>query len=129
MNMIVKRRSDRIAEARLIKEAQIKKARTDSDEDFRTAAKLFTDTAIAIRKKMKELGTDKFNNFHAGFEECAELRADPLFMKSSEAQYLFGNLQGADSWLRHAADKLGEAYISPAHFFKAWELAGEYING
>lgn len=126
--MIVKRRSDRVAAANIVKAAQIKKARTDSDEDFRIAAKLFTDTAKMIRARMKELGSDKYEHFHAGFEECAYLRMDPLFKKDSEVQYLFGNLQGADSWLRHASDKLGEPYVSPAHFFKAWELAGEVIN-
>lgn len=125
MAMVVKRRADRLAEAAIIKKAQVKKARRSDTSDFEIAAKIFTDAAKAIRVKMKELGSDAYEHFHAGFEECAALRLDPIFVGSQEAQYLYGNLEGADRWLLHEADKLGQSYVSPAHFYKAWELAGE----
>lgn len=122
MSIIIQRRSDRVAAAQIVKQAQIKPATTDTDDDFKIAAKLFTDAAKALRAKMKELGSNDYDDFHAGFEECAALRADPIFVNSQDAQYLYGNLAGADSWLRHEASKLGQAYVSPAHFYKAWEL-------
>ena len=128
MAMIVKRRSERLFERNVSQQARVKVARTTDTKDFELAAKVFTDTAKAIRVKMKELGSDAYDNFHAGFEECAALRMDPLFVGSQEAQYLYGNLEGADRWLLHEADKLGQNYISPAHFYEAWRLAGEPLK-
>jgi len=128
MGMAITRRMDRIAEARIIKQAQIKQARTTDTRDFEFAAKIFTDAAKALRNKMKELGSNDYDHFHAGFDECIILRQDPLFINSQEAQYLYGNIEGANSFMRHEADKLGQAYISPAHFYKAWELAGEPLK-
>ena len=126
--MIVKRVEDRISERRIIKEAQIKPARSTDTTDFEYAAKIFTDAAKALRAKMKELGSNNYEHFHAGFDECIILRQDPLFVNSQEAQYLYGNIEGANSFMRHEADKLGQAYVSPAHFYRAWELAGEPLK-
>jgi len=128
MSMVITRRASRAAAARIVKEAQVKPARTTDTADFELAARLFTDAAKAIRAKMKELGSDAYEHFHAGFDECAILRADPIFANSQEAQYLYGNLEGADRFLLHEADKLGQEYISPNHFYKAWELAGEPLR-
>lgn len=124
MSIVIKRRATRVAEAKLIKTAQVKKARTTSEDDFNIAAKKFVEAAKGIRAVMKKLGSNKYEKFFGGFEECDALLQDPLYVKSQEAQYRYQLLLGADQWLKHEADKLGADFVSPKHFYKAWERFG-----
>lgn len=124
--MIVKRRSDRVAAAKIVKEAQIKKARTLSVADFKMVAKKFCSAVHLLRNAMKSVGSKDFSNydqFFGGFEQCDIMLQDPLYWKSTDAQRYYTLLMGANDWLKHEADKLGEMYVSPNHFYYAWWVA------
>ena len=123
MAMIIKRRSERLFERNILQQARTKVARKTDTSDFERVARKFIDATYAIRKAMKE--TDSENNydlFFGGFEQCDALLQDPAFKASPDAQYAYQLLLGADAWLKHEADKLGEEYRSPEHFFKCWDL-------
>lgn len=125
MAMVLTRRMDRVAERRIIAEAQKKKARSDDPTDFNMVAHKFVTAVLNIRQVMKKIGSEiNYDYFFGGFEQCDALLQDPAFIASSEAQYAYQLLLGADTWLKHEADKLGEEYVSPNHFYKAWELHG-----
>ena len=123
MALIVKRRSDRIAAARLLKQAQVKKTRTDSNQDYLMVCEKFVTAVHKVRDAMKKTGSTDFNNydqFFGGFEQCDIMLQDEKYKNSPEARYAYELLIGADSWLKHEAEKLGEDYISPQHFYLAW---------
>lgn len=125
--MVVKRRSDRIREAQILKQARIKQTRTNSNKDYIMVAKKFVEAVMMVRKAMKEAGAKDFNNydlFFGGFEQCDAMLQSKEYFESDAAKYAYSVLQGADSWLKHEADKLGEAYVSPEHYYKAWDLYG-----
>ena len=130
MAMIVKRRSERLFERNILQQARTKVARKTDTSDFERVARKFIDATYAIRKAMKE--TDSANNydlFFGGFEQCDALLQDPAFKSSPDAQYAYQLLLGADAWLKHEADKLGEEYRSPEHYFKCWDLEGFDLRG
>lgn len=130
MAMIIKRRSDRIAEANLIKKAQVKKARRSDTHDFEMVAGKFVEAVMKIREAMKATDTTQnYDYFFGGFEQCDALLRDPAYHESKEAQFAYQLLLGADSWLRHEADKLGEEYVSPESFYKCWDLQGIDLRG
>ena len=119
--MIITRRANRIAEANLIKKAQIKKARRADTTDFDRVADKFVEAVMKIRAAMMASGSkENYNLFFGGFEQCDALLRDPAYHESKEAQFAYQLLLGADSWLRHEADKLGEEYVPPNHFFICW---------
>ena len=121
MAMIIKRRSDRIAEANLIKKAQVKKARRSDTHDFEMVGDKFVEAVMKIRAAMKTTNTTQnYDYFFGGYEQCDALLRDPAYHQCQEAQFAYQLLLGADSWLRHEADKLGEEYIPPSHFFLTW---------
>ena len=121
MSMIIKRRGDRVLENEILRKARTKMARTNDTSDFDRVAKQFVEAVYNIRNIMKEEGsTRNYDNFFGGFEQCAELLKDPAFKISQKAQYAYTALLGVDAWLKHEADKLGEKYVSPNHFYIAW---------
>lgn len=121
MSMLIARRMDRVAERRIIAEAQKKKARSNDPSDFNMVAHKFVTAVLNIRNVMKKVGSElNYDNFFGGFEQCDALLQDPAFIASPEAQYAYQLLLGADTWLKHEADKLGEEYVSPNHFYIAW---------
>lgn len=123
MGMIIKRGSERRLEASIIKRARIKAARTADTSDYVLVCHKFVEAVMAVRKAMKEAGSERdYDYFFGGFEQCDELLQDPVYRTSSEAQYAYQLLLGADQWLKHEAEKLGEAYVSPEHFYKCWEI-------
>lgn len=121
MAMVIKRRSDRIAEANLIKKAQVKKARKSNTADFEIAGDKFVEAVMKIREAMKTSATTKnYDMFFGGYEQCDELLRDPAYHECKEAQFAYQLLLGANAWLCHEADKLGEDYIPPKHYFATW---------
>ena len=125
MAMVLTRRMDRVAERRIIAEAQKKKARSDDTTDFNMVAHKFVTAVLKVREAMKKTRSSiNYDYFFGGFEQCDALLQDPAYIASREAQYAYQLLLGADQWLKHEADKLGEEYVSPNHFYKAWELHG-----
>ena len=130
MAMVVKRRADPLAEAAIIKKAQVKKARRSDTKDFELVANKFVEAVMKIREAMKATNTTQnYDHFFGGFEQCDALLRDPAYHSSREAQFAYQLLLGADSWLRHEADKLGEAYVSPESFYKCWDLQGINLRG
>lgn len=127
MSMDVVRRSSRAAAAKILKQARIKQSRTDSNADYLMVCEKFITAVMKVRAAMKAAGATDFNNydlFFGGFEQCDIMLQSEAYMKSSEAQFAYSLLTGADSWLKHEADKLGEAYVSPEHFYKCWDQVG-----
>lgn len=125
MSMIVKRRSERLFERNVLHQARIKVAKKTDTSDFDRVAKKFVEAVYAIREAMKNAGSlTNYDMFFGGFEQCDALLQDPAYKQSSDAQYAYQLLLGADAWLKHEADKLGEDYVSPEHFFKAWDNEG-----
>ena len=127
MALIVKRRSDRIAAARLLKQAQVKRATTDSNQDYLLVCDKFIKTVYRVREAMKKAGATDFSNydlFFGGFEQCDTMLQDPKYKKSEEARYAYELLMGANIWLKHEAEKLGQDYVSPEHFYKCWDTVG-----
>ena len=125
MAMIIKRRSDRIAEANLIKKAQVKKARRSDTSDFESVCDKFIEAVMKIRAAMKTTNTTQnYDHFFGGYEQCDALLRDPAYHDCKEAQFAYQLLLGANSWLLHEADKLGADYIPPEHFYKCWDRAG-----
>ena len=130
MPMIVKRRSERLFERNVLNQARIKVARTTDTSDFDRVAKKFVESVYAIRKAMKDAGSEQnYDLFFGGFEQCDALLQDPVYKTSTEAQYAYQLLLGADAWLKHEADKLGEEYVSPSHFYKCWLNEGIDLRG
>ncbi len=125
MSMIIKRRGDRVLENEILRKARTKVARTKDASDFEKVARQFIKAVYDIRSIMKDSGSTKnYDLFFGGFEQCAELLNDPAFKISQKAQYAYTVLLGVDAWLKHEADKLGEDYVSPEHFYKCWDLEG-----
>lgn len=125
MSMIVKKRSERLFERNVLRQARVKVAKKTDTSDFDRVAKKFVEAVYAIRIAMRNAGSlVNYDTFFGGFEQCDELLQDPAYKQSSEAQYAYQLLLGADAWLKHEADKLGEDYVSPEHFFKAWDNEG-----
>lgn len=130
MAMHVMRRSDRIAEAAIIKRAQIKKARRSDTADFETVAHKFIEAVMKIREAMANTDTQNdYSTFFGGYEQCDALLQDPAYRKSQDAQFAYQLLLGADSWLKHEADKLGENYVAPEHYYKCWDTVGINLRG
>lgn len=127
--MVVKRRSTREAEARIIKLAQIKKTRSTDTTDFVYVAGKFREAVMNIRNIMQNTPTTvDYSNFFGGYEQCEILLQDPAYRASQDAQFAYSVFLGVDQWMRHEADKLGEDYIPPKHFFKAWLLADPPVD-
>lgn len=125
MAMIVKRRSERLFERNILHQARTKVARKTDTSDFERVAHKFVEAVYAIRDAMKKAGSEQnYDLFFGGFEQCDALLQDPAYKQSAEAQYCYQLLLGADAWLKHEADKLGEEYVSPEHYFKCWDLEG-----
>lgn len=130
MAMHVMRRSDRIAEAKLIEKAQIKKARRSDTSDFELVARKFVEAVMKVREAMAATDTkEDYSKFFGGYEQCDLLLQDPAYRNSADAQFAYQLLLGADQWLKHEADKLGEKYIPPEHFYKAWDYFGIDLRG
>ena len=125
--MIIRRKSDRDAEKRILEEARKKVATKDTNADFLVAAGKFIEAVKKIRQAMGAAGAPGYDNFFGGYEECDVLLNDPIYQTCTRAQFAYQLLLGANSWLRHEADKLGETYKSPNHFFLAWYLV-EHID-
>ena len=127
--LIVKRRAEREAEQRIIANAQVKKARSNNTADFELVAGKFREAVMKIRAAMKTTDTQyNYDTFFGGYEQCDMLLRDPAYHSCSEAQFAYQLLLGADSWLKHEADKLGENYVPPEHFYKAWLLNNPPID-
>ena len=125
MAMVVKRRADRLAEAAIIKKAQVKKARRSDTKDFESVCDKFIEAVMKIREAMKSTSTTKsYDLFFGGYEQCDELLRDPAYHDCKEAQFAYQLLLGANSWLLHEADKLGADYVPPEHFYKCWDRTG-----
>lgn len=125
MALHVMRRSDRIAEAALIKKAQIKRARRSDTTDFETVAHKFIEAVMKIREAMATTNTEKdYSTFFGGYEQCDALLQDPAYRTCQDAQFAYQLLLGANSWLIHEAGKLGESYVAPEHYYKCWDTVG-----
>ena len=118
MALHVMRRSDRIAEAAIVKRAQIKKARRSDTTDFEMVSHKFIEAVMKIREAMAATNTERdYSTFFGGYEQCDAMLQDPAYRASQDAQFAYQLLLGADSWLKHEADKLGENYVAPEHFY------------
>lgn len=127
--MVISRVADRISERRVISEAQIKPARSTDTKDFEYVAGKFREAVMKIRAAMEKAGSKiDYSNFFGGYEQCEVLLQDPAFRSSQDAIFEYNVFLGVDQWLRHESDKLGQNYIPPNHFFKAWLLADPPID-